>query len=169
MKVSRRVWFVFAVILLFDRSAYAADQPPSQSGEKRILFDGKTLDGWIQEPPYALALSPADIADMPSLVKKLTDKVDPLSAFVVDQLDDSTKAAIVSFSAEDAASAKVAKSSLTKALNKLINDPSFYDAERFRNVSLRPQTQGSLKAIAHGPKPGPPQSLCCWKTHTRMS
>ena len=58
----------------------------------------------------------------------------------------------------DTAVAKAAKSSLTKALNKIINGPSVYDAERFKNISLRPQTQELLKQSPDWQKPRPPQS-----------
>jgi hypothetical protein len=105
------------------------------------LFVGKTLDGWIQEPLAPTTLSGGDITDLDSLAKKLTEKSDPLSTFLADQLDDAAKAALAAFSPSDAATAKTLRSALAKSLNKVISPPPLYDSRRFQNIPLREETQ----------------------------
>ncbi|HZZ29202.1 MAG TPA: DUF1080 domain-containing protein [Pirellulales bacterium] len=120
----------------------ACGQAAAQSGQKRALFDGVTLDGWIQEPLHATTLAASDFKDFPGLVKALTDPSNKLSTFVCEQLDDSVKSAIVSYSgSEDAAATKTLKSNLAKALNKIMAGPSLYDAAHAQAVTLRSETE----------------------------
>ena len=108
------------------------------------LFDGSTLDGWIQLPPYALSFSAEDIANLPSLLKKLSEKSDLVSAFVAGQMDDSTKAALASYSPA-VTNTRAVRSAVTKAINKLVAGPSIFDESRFSGVHLRPETSDLLK------------------------
>jgi hypothetical protein len=135
-----------------------------QAGAAVSLFDGKTLNGWIDAENSATAFGSADIADLADLAKKLTGKVDPVSAFLSDQLDDAVKASLAAYTPIPAASApaaagatgasptddKTVKSALVKDLNKIISGPSLYDKTRFQNVALRPETQQLLSINPQG-------------------
>src|SRR5262245_46796525 len=45
-------------------------------------FDGKSLEGWVQEPINATAFSGGDIVDAPGLAGKLVAQSDPDSAYL---------------------------------------------------------------------------------------
>jgi len=109
------------------------------------IFDGKSLDGWLQPPDYVTTFGGGDFADIPGFLKKLSDKPDPVSQFVADQLDDTAKTAITNYSADDAGTVKALKSALSKTLNKIVTGPSVYDATRFAAVQLRPETTALLQ------------------------
>ncbi len=104
------------------------------------LFDGKTLDGWIQAPPYALTISGDDIPFLPSLVQKLVEKSDPVSAFVSGQLDEAVRKDVAAFTAASTNS-RALKSAMVRNINKVLSGPSIYDETRFRDVLLRPETR----------------------------
>src|SRR4029079_12981348 len=63
----------------------------------RKLFDGVTLDGWIQEPIYTINLAGGDISDLLGLARALNDKSNELSKVIYEQLDDSVKSAMASY------------------------------------------------------------------------
>jgi hypothetical protein len=104
------------------------------------LFDGKTLDGWTQIENSATSLSSAGITDPSSLASKLTNGRDALYAFLRDRLEDSVKSDLAAYSTESP-NAKAVISALAKDLNQVIAGPSLYDASRFRNILLRPETE----------------------------
>jgi len=105
------------------------------------LFDGKNLDGWIDAENSAIAFDSGSVTNWPVFAKKITDKSDAVSAFLNEQLDDTNRANLAAFSP---ANAKTAKSAFAKSLNKIISGPSIYDASRFQNVPLRPETKELL-------------------------
>jgi hypothetical protein len=119
-------------------------------GKIITLFDGKTLDGWIQEPKAPTNFSGSDIRDLPALVKKLMQKSDPVSVYLSDQLDDAGKAAFANAETTDAATLKVAKAALAKSLNKIVNGSSIYEAARFKGVDLRDAVQQSREKQLSG-------------------
>jgi hypothetical protein len=53
------------------------------------LFDGKTLDGWIQIENSATMLSAGGITDVPAFAAKLANGTDPVSVFLRGHLEDS--------------------------------------------------------------------------------
>jgi len=142
--LSRRAWMKLAGITAagsFVRRAAAAS-----------LFDGKTLDGWIQIENSATTLSlpgiwvggrsitpttssSGGITDPAAFTGKLTNGTDAVSVFLRGRLQDSVKA--------DPAA-------LVKDLNEMISGPSIYDRARFRNVVLRPETEQLLQQNPSG-------------------
>jgi hypothetical protein len=102
-----------------------AESPTSVS-----LFDGKTLDGWIQIENSATLLSSAGITDLTAFTGKLTNGTDAVSKFLRGRLQDST--------------------ALVKELNQLIAGPSIYEQARFGGVILRPETTKLLKQNPSG-------------------
>jgi hypothetical protein len=123
----------------------------SAEGESRAgsLFDGKTLDGWIQIENSATSLPSAGITDPAAFAGKLTNGSDAMSVFLRVRLEDSVKADLAAYSASSA-NAKAIISALVKDLNHVISGPSIYDKARFGNVVLRPETGQLLKQDPRG-------------------
>jgi hypothetical protein len=107
------------------------------------LFNGKTLDGWIQSENSATSLSAAGITDPPKFAERLSTRADALSVFLRGQLQDSVKTDLAAYSASNP-NAKAVISALVKDLNQVIAGPSIYDAARFHGVVLRPETSALL-------------------------
>jgi len=108
-----------------------------------LLFDGKTLDGWIQSENSATSLSSANLIDPAAFAAKLANGSDPLTAFLREHLQPATRADLATFD-PNTASAKAVISALVKDLNALISGPSIYDPSRFSPAALRPETQDLL-------------------------
>src|SRR5581483_7812491 len=65
------------------------------------LFDGKTLDGWLQIENSATSLSTAGIADPAAFVARLSTGQDAVSAYLRSQFEESVKADAAAYSAEN--------------------------------------------------------------------
>ncbi len=129
-------------------------QPLSRATLKKIatltpIFDGKSLDGWIQSP-VNYNLSASDLLNPASLAKELSEKADPVSAFLYENLDDVAKGSLDNIGSGD--EAKGAISTLAKNLNRLIAGPSIFEEKRFAKVQLRPETQVLSKTASTGPQ-----------------
>jgi hypothetical protein len=98
---------------------------PAQAQTQVPLFDGKTLDGWLQIENNATSLSAASITNPDALTTWLTNGTDPLSEFLRTRLQDSLKSDLPT---------------MVKALNKIISGPSIYDKDRFTGIVLRKET-----------------------------
>jgi hypothetical protein len=86
------------------------------------LFDGKTLDGWIQVENNATSFSASSILDAAGFVHKLTSGSDAMSVFLRGKMDDSLKADLAAYfpSAENS---KAVISALVKHVNQIIGGP----------------------------------------------
>jgi hypothetical protein len=115
----------------------------------RSLFDGKTLDGWIQIENSATSLPIGGITDPAAFAAELTNGPDAVSVFLRGRLQDSVKADLAAFS-PSSANAKVVISALVKDLNQVISGPSIYDKARFSNIVPRPETEQLLQQNPHG-------------------
>src|SRR5262249_13537790 len=120
-------------------SSYSKEPAVTTAGDAAVprgkiisLFDGKTLDGWIQEPAGPTSLSTGDISDYAAFAKKLQDTTNPLSAALFARLDDAGRSSLAQLDTTDAATLKAAKSALVKSLNKIISGPTVYDAAAFK-------------------------------------
>jgi hypothetical protein len=107
------------------------------------LFDGQTLNGWIQQQNNAATFGGGDITDLAAFAKKLTDKPDAVSVFLSGQLDETVKADLVAVSPANT-NTKALKSALSKNLNKIVSGASVYDDARFQNVQLQSETKELL-------------------------
>jgi len=123
----------YDILSLTDISSSAEDEPGFAA-----IFDGKTLNGWIQAPPAPIAFSNGDLVDLPALAKRLSHEADPVSTFLYGQLDDAAKVALANPS--DNATSNTLSSILVKNLNRIVNGPSLYEEERFHDVALRLET-----------------------------
>jgi hypothetical protein len=115
------------------------------------LFDGKTLDGWIQIENDATSLTVGGITDPSAFAGKLTNGTDAVSVFLRGKLDALVKADLASYSPSNA-NAKVLISALAKNINQVISGPSIYDIARFSQVILRPETEQLLQQNVYGPQ-----------------
>ncbi len=107
----------------------------ADSAQAVSLFDGKTLDGWIDQENSAGGLSTGDIKDFAAFAKKLNAKSDPISAFLNDKLEAAAKTDLASYS-DTNDNAKAVRSAVVKSLNKILADGSIYDEARFKDVQL---------------------------------
>jgi hypothetical protein len=90
------------------------------------LFDGATLDGWIQIENSATLLSTAGITDPAAFIAKLANGADPISVFLRGRMQDSAETNLPA---------------LVKALNQVISGPSIYQPARFDRINLRRETR----------------------------
>src|SRR5579872_3836051 len=97
-----------------------------ESPKTVALFDGNTLDGWMQIENSATALSGGGITDPAVFAGKLASGADAISVFLRGQLQDSVKADLAAYSAASA-NAKAVISALVKNLNQVLSGPSIYD------------------------------------------
>jgi hypothetical protein len=113
--MTRRTLFKLAAVPLITQA-----QPTAS------LFDGITLDGWIQIENSATSLGNAGILNPSAFAAKLASGSDAVSAFLREQL------------------------ALAKNINQIIAGPSIYDKTRFANIVLRPETEELLKTNPRG-------------------
>jgi hypothetical protein len=111
------------------------------------IFDGKTLDGWIQEPLSVTSFSSGDIT--PALVVKITAKADPISAFLNEKLDDASKTALAANSSPTEVS-KDLKSALSKCLTSIVQGPALSEHVQFQGIVLRRETHELLNKNPQG-------------------
>jgi hypothetical protein len=119
--------------------------PLSQATLDRIqqmkpIFDGNTLEGWIQAPPYAVSFSGDDLTDFPALAKKLHGKADPISSFVDEKLTDAVKVQLAELTPAST-NVRTVRSAFLREFNAIVSGPSLFEAARFQGVRLRPETQ----------------------------
>jgi len=109
------------------------------------LFDGATLNGWIQAQTTDASVSGdgRDFFDFEMFIKMILEKTDPVSTYINSILSDEIKAEIAAYTVERDRPIKIA---LCRELNaKVIStEIPLYDQERFRNVLLRRTTKTLL-------------------------
>jgi hypothetical protein len=103
---------------------------------ERPLFDGKTLDGWLQVENNATTLSAAGIVDPPAFVARLSTGTDAVSRYLRGRLPEDP--------------ARMPIPALTRELNKAIGEAPLFDEERFRDVALRPETRQLIQQTPKG-------------------
>jgi len=123
----------------------------AESGMAVPLFDGKTLDGWIQIENSAISLPVDGITNPSAFAGKLATGTDAVSLFLRGKLDALVKADVASYSPSNA-NAKALMSTLAKDINQVISGPSIYDIARFSQVVLRPETEQLLQQNVYGPQ-----------------
>jgi hypothetical protein len=120
-----------------------------QSNLAAPLFDGKTLDGWIQIENNAISLPVDGITDPAAFAAKIDHGNDAMSVFLRGKLDPLVKADLPSYSPSNA-NAKALMSTLARNINQVISGPSIYDITRFSQVTLRPETEQLLQQNVYG-------------------
>jgi hypothetical protein len=120
-----------------------------QTAKAAPLFDGKTLDGWIDIENNATLLAVDGIADPAAFARKLSSGTDAVSGWLRAKLEPLVRVDLASFSATNA-NARALLSATVKDINQVLAGPSIYDATRFSGVTLRPETEEMLKASPRG-------------------
>jgi Domain of Unknown Function (DUF1080) len=113
------------------------------------LFNGRSLNGWLQIENNAHALAVGGIDDLAAFIGKLTKGADPVSVYLRGRLQESVMADLVTYSPSDP-KAKPIILSLLKDLNEVISGPSIYDKTRFDKVALRAVTRQLLNKNPRG-------------------
>lgn len=109
----------------------------------RPLFDGRTLDGWIQSPPWPLHFSASEIADPAALANALLAPSDPLAIWLATHLEERDRPAFAAF-AQTGAVTRELTSGLTRTVNRALNGPLAHDPVRFAGIKLRTATSALL-------------------------
>lgn len=104
------------------------------------IFDGKTLDGWIQAPEAPHRLGREDVPQPSGLAKRLLDKSDPVAAWLAGQFDEAGHKALADLVASGTP-ARESGSAFLRNLNTIAGGPSIYDETRFKGVTLRPEAE----------------------------
>jgi FHS family L-fucose permease-like MFS transporter len=92
--------------------------------------------------PRSSEIAPGDLR-IESLAMKLGDQKDPVSAFICQNLSDSTQQSLKQGGQD-------AREALAQDLDKLIHGPVIYDKERFARIKLQPATQELLELSQKG-------------------
>jgi hypothetical protein len=150
-RLSRRMFVRLASIAAAGCSLAGAGKAEAESPKIVSLFDGKTLDGWIQIENNSTSLSATQITDTVALASRLAKGPDAVSVFLREHLDEAVKTNLANYSALNV-DAKAVISALVKNLNQIISGPSIYDEARFSNAPLRPETLDLLKHNPQGPR-----------------
>lgn len=119
-----------------------APLPPAVLGKiahMTPLFDGRTLDGWIQSPPWPLTFSSSEITDASALAKKLLAKADPVSALLAARIEERDQPAFAAFTQSGTVTRELT-SGLTRTLNRTVNGAAVFTEALFAGVQLRPET-----------------------------
>jgi Domain of Unknown Function (DUF1080) len=143
-RLSRR-----AVVRLAGVAAAGAVAGRGYAAEGAVsLFDGKTLNGWLQIENSATSLGSGGITDAAAFAAKLTSGSDAVSVYLRGHLQDSVKADLAGYSPSNE-NAKTVINALAKDLNAVISGASIYDKARFGGLVLRAETARLVAA-----KPG---------------
>ncbi len=126
----------------------AAVARAESSAKVMSLFDGKTLDGWIQVENNAILLTGDGIADPAGFVRKLMNGADAMSVLLRGGLSDSMKADLAAYSPSNA-NAKAVIAAMAKELNPTIAGP-IYDKVRSKDLVLRAETKNLVKRNPSG-------------------
>lgn len=146
---NRRMLLKWAAIAALGCATPGAAETKVRSHAGKTLFDGKTLDGWLQVQNSATSFGGGDIVDPAALARRLAARSDAVAQFLDGQLDDSVKSSLASYS-DPNTEIKAARSALAKNFNRIIGASSLYDKPRFQNVQLRPETQKLIRQNPHG-------------------
>ena len=95
------------------------------------LFDGKTLNGWIQIENNDTKLSVGAIADPAAFTARLAHGQDPMSMFLRAQFDSLVKIDLTTYAASNANAAALL-SAMVKQINQIVAGPSIFTPDRFR-------------------------------------
>ncbi len=136
-------------ILAMARIRDLSSQQKLERGSRRSLFDGKSLEGWIQVENNATALSAASIADPEAFTARLAHGREPLSVCLREQLDNLVKIDLNTYDAANPNAAALLRATVTE-ISQVLRGPTIFTEERFRGVALRPETKALLMENPHG-------------------
>jgi len=126
-----------------------ADQQKEGGRSRSSLFDGKTLNGWIEVENNAIHLSSGSILDPVAFSAKLAHGEDPMAAFLRGGFDNALKTDLSTYPAPSVNGAALL-SATVKQINRILAGPAIFTAERFRGIALRPETEALLPQNPRG-------------------
>jgi hypothetical protein len=103
----------------------------AERSRQKVLFDGKTLNGWIQVENSATSFSGNEILDLLALANSIVTKTDNISAFLNGRLDDAVRLDLSASLFPYPSDPKATRSALAKNLNKIISGAPVYEKSRF--------------------------------------
>jgi hypothetical protein len=113
------------------------------------IFDGKTLNGWIQAPVAPIGFGKEDIVNYEDFAKRLTQGNDKLSKYLYSKLD-STALLALSAAVNHTKEFRQTFWPFIRGLNKVIAATPIYSKELFKGVPLSPTTQALLNKKPSG-------------------
>ncbi|MCX6143064.1 MAG: DUF1080 domain-containing protein [Ignavibacteriales bacterium] len=114
------------------------------------LFDGKTLNGWIQAPVAPIALGREDVINPAKFAKRISQKSDRVSAFIHERLDSSARAGMNAVLAGETDPKKTV-SPLVRGINAIVAvGGALYEEKRFEGFRLRQKTKELLRKNPQG-------------------
>ena len=114
------------------------------------LFNGKSLDGWIEVENSETSFSGSDIVDLSAVAKCVTSKQNAVAAFVSSKVDEACRTDLSRLALSGQLDDKAIRSELAKNLSKIIFGPLIYDKHRFHGVRLDPRTKKLLDRNPQG-------------------
>ncbi len=104
------------------------------------IFDGRTLEGWIQAPVAPFRFAGEDVKEFAALARRLAAGSEPVAAWLAGELDDAGRAALAP-QVPGSPEARQAQSAVLRNLNRVVMaGASLFDAARFKDVRLQPET-----------------------------
>ncbi|AWI08492.1 family 16 glycoside hydrolase [Ereboglobus luteus] len=137
--------FIIGTAIIGVMSAAVAKSPESKTVP---LFDGKTLDGWIDIRDNYASFSGGDILNPGSFAQKLATKSDAVATFLNGRLSDSVRASLADCPQPESPRMKRYRNALAKDLNRIISGAGIHNELRFRGVALKQETRDLLAAGA---------------------
>ncbi|MGN6643306.1 MAG: 3-keto-disaccharide hydrolase, partial [Verrucomicrobiota bacterium] len=108
------------------------------------IFDGQTLNGWIQAPVSTTTIGREDVLDATAFARRLSDQNDPVSAWFSQRFDEAAKAGLAAALAGNT-NPRQTVSPMLKSINATLGTGLVYEGNRFKGVALRPQTEALLQ------------------------
>ena len=135
--------------LVFIGLALPVTHAQEQTGAPKtiVLFDGRNLDSWLEFDNVEASFNRAsfgDIAKLQGFVVKILNPADPISQFLSDLLAEAVKNELATVNYDDEAAVRTLQTNLTRELNRIITNETVYNAERFRGIILREESQKLL-------------------------
>lgn len=114
------------------------------------IFDGRTLDGWIQAPIAPVRFAAEDVRDAASLARRISRRIDPVATFLAEHFDAEANLAITEILASPTAS-RQGVGVILRSLNRIVSGgQSLFSEERFSQVALREETKSLLQTPQNG-------------------
>jgi CRISPR-associated protein (TIGR03986 family) len=140
-----------AQLIGLDRAANPSDFVPEElrNGEKPDLAD--SIFGWVEEKSKIRGPSLFQVEDLKNpakLATKLKDPQDTVSRYLHEQFSTDTIELLNDYNGSSSPS-KSLRETLVHELNRLLQGPSLYDKERFKEVKL---TDATSKLIEQNPQ-----------------
>jgi hypothetical protein len=113
----------------------APTDAPDQSSRQQSATDQQLPDFW--------KFSEHEVKDLFGIVDRLRRQADPVSVFLWQSLSNPEQLLLINYQ-PSAPKSRQAQAVVVQALNKKIGEPCIYEADRFKFVSLRPETTGLM-------------------------